>query len=126
MEKCADNMTVAECRALTIEPEPGMQKCYDDYDKAIKNYNKNFFITSSIIGVILLVVSYFLFYLPNIGAGVAFAGIVLILVSFVRGWQSTDDILKFVVAIVIAAIVIFFSVKTNKSFDKKKVIKKKK
>jgi ABC-type multidrug transport system permease subunit len=67
-----------------------------------------------------LVLAYFLSNLPNIGAGIAFAGIVLIIVGFIRGWQSTNDMLKFLIGIIIAVIVIFFSVKTNNKMSKKK------
>jgi hypothetical protein len=126
LETCPDNITVGECRLTIKENEYPQQSCYEEYNQAEKSYSKNFFIIVSILGVILLVISYLLFNLPNIGAGIAFAGIVLIMFSFIRGWQGTDDMLKFFVGLIITTIVIIFSLKTNQRITNKKVTKKKK
>ena len=120
IEKCPDNITVGECRNLNIkENNKEIESCYEKFNSVNKIYNKNFFIIASIIGVVLLIISYFLFSFPNIAAGIAFAGIILILTGFIRGWGSTNDMLKFIVGIIIAIIVIFFSVKINKNIKNK-------
>lgn len=126
-EGCSDEMTLGECRKQISEGEGGkkeMQKCNEDWNAANEIYSKNFFIIASILGVLAVLISFFIFIrvtsitVTNITAGIACSGIVMILFAFMRGWQSTDDKLKFVVGLIIAAIVITLSVILNKR-DKK-------
>lgn len=126
-ESCADDITVGECRKQTKESsmeKDNMNQCQDDWNAATKNYSRNFFIIASILGVIALIVSYFLLNISsvaitNISAGVACSGIVMILWGFVRGWESTDEKLKFIIGLIIAVIVIALTVKLNKREGKK-------
>ena len=54
----------------------------------------------------------------NIAAGTAFAGLVLIIWGFMRGWQGTGDVLKFVVALIVAVLFVYFAVVVNKRYSK--------
>lgn len=128
MEGCTDDMTVADCREMNKESETDKderQQCQEDYENANETYGRNFFIIASILGVAALIASFFLFLsvtsitVTNITAGVACSGIVMILWAFMRGWESTDDKLKFVVGLIIAAIVIYLTVLLNKKEGKK-------
>ena len=74
--------------------------------------------------MIAVLTAFFLLSLVNISAGIASAGIVLIMVSFIRGWESTDDKLKFAVGLIIAALVITLAVIVNKKLSKKSRKKK--
>ena len=122
MEGCTDDMTVADCRTMNKEGE--MEKddrfqCQDDYNAAGEDYGRNFFIIASVLGLLSMIVSFYLFGLTsvtitNISAGVASSGVVMIFWAFVRGWESADEMLKFVVGLVIAMILIFLAVKLNK------------
>ncbi|MBN2087345.1 hypothetical protein JW758_03280 [Candidatus Peregrinibacteria bacterium] len=127
-EGCTDSMTMKECREQIKTEGPGkdeVQQCNEDFRKADESYSKNFFIIASVLGVIALIVSFSLFIkivsltVTNITAGVACSGIVMILWGFIRGWESTDDKLKFVVGLIIAAIVVTLTVILNKHTDKK-------
>lgn len=128
MAECADDMTVGECRQLSREPEPDKDKiqlCQEDYDQSREVYSRNFFIIANVLGVLALIVSFFLFLnvssmtVTNIASGIACSGIVMILWAFMRGWEGTDDKLKFVVGLIIAAIVITLAVFLNKREGKK-------
>lgn len=119
-EKCADNITVGECRAGIGEEEQAAQKCPKEFREANKIYNKNFFVIASILGVITVLAAFFLSKIISISAGSALAGLVLILVAFIRGWESTNDKLKFIVGLIIAAIVIALAVIINKRIVKQK------
>ena len=124
---CPDNMTVVDCRKLIYEKETNSPEaksrekeqvtCSTEYDEASKNYNKTYFLIASILGLIGLIVSFFLLNNINISAGVASAGIVLIIVAFTRGWTETNDILKFVVGLIIGIVVVFLTVKINRKFS---------
>lgn len=119
-EKCADNITVGECRTTILGGEKEQQQCSLDFDKANKAYNKNFFIIASILGSIIIIVAFFLMNIISISAGVACSGIVLVMWAFIRGWQSTNDKVKFVVGLIIAAIIITLAVLVNKRLAKEK------
>lgn len=127
-EKCTDDMTMAECRKQMSEKGTGtdeMEKCNEDFRKADEIYGKNFFIIASILGTIALIVAFYLFLhvtsltITNICAGIACSGIVMILWAFIRGWQGTDDKLKFIVGLIIAAIIVTLTIILNKHMDKK-------
>ena len=121
-EGCTDDMTMAECRKQIGEKGASTEEvaqCNEDYRAADKSYARNFFIIASILGTIALLVAYFLLnikslYITNISAGIACSGIVMILWAFMRGWESTDEKLKFVVGLIIAVIIIILTVKLNK------------
>ena len=97
-----------------------MERCNKIYEEASKIYGKNLFIINNIIGIALVVASLFIFGMVNIAAGTAFAGLVLIIYGFMRGWQGTGDVLKFIVALVVAALFVTFAVLVNKRYSKKK------
>jgi len=127
LEGCTDDMTVGECRTTNTEKEDvkeERQECQKAHNEAEESYGKNFFIIASILGVVALIVSFYLLAITsvsitNISAGVASSGIVMILWGFMRGWDSTDEKLKFVVGLIIATIVIILAVKLNKKADGK-------
>ena len=122
---CSDNMTVGVCNALikekrtTFDEQQEAQiRCSDAFQDADKIYGKNLFIINNIVGIIAVIASLFLFSMVNIAAGAAFAGLALIIMGFMRGWQGTGDILKFIVALVVAILFIVFAVIVNKKYSK--------
>lgn len=124
---CDDNITVRECNLLIKEKQSTLDKeqeyfdkCSKEYEEVSKVYGKNLFIINNIAGIIAVIVSMFLFAMINIAAGVSFAGLALIVYGFIRGWQGTGDILKFIVALVVTVIFIVFAVIVNKRYNKKK------
>lgn len=126
-EGCTDEMTLGECRRQISEKggrDTKMEECHEEYSSAEEDYGRNFFIIASILGTLALVVSFFLLnitslYIINISAGVACSGIVMILWAFIRGWESTDEKLKFVVGLIIAVIIITLTIMLNKKTEKK-------
>ena len=127
MELCPDNITVLQCRELVKEGtvlnnvnQKEFDECNDKFMNAQKIYGKNLFIINNILGIILVVVSLYLFSMVNIAAGTAFAGLVLIIYGFMRGWQGTGDILKFIVALIVAALFVTFAVVVNRRYSKRK------
>jgi len=127
MEICPDNISVLQCREMvksaTVINDADQKKfeeCNNRFNNAQKIYGKNLFIINNIVGIILIVASLFLFSMINIAAGTAFSGLVLIVYGFMRGWQGTGDVLKFIVALIVAIIFIYFAVIINKRYSKSK------
>ncbi|MFZ5955583.1 MAG: hypothetical protein ACOYT4_04090 [Nanoarchaeota archaeon] len=118
--KCQDNMTVGECRASMKLDDDEMQKCQQEFTNANRNYNKNFFIIASILGVTIMIIAFFLLTMPSISAGISGSGIVLIIWAFTRGWESANDKLKFFVGLIIAIIVITLALILNNKLEQKK------
>jgi hypothetical protein len=122
---CPGNITVAQCNMLiknstmlTAEKDKEMQECNQKYNDAEKIYGRNVFVIMNVLGIVAVIVSLFLFSIMNIAAGVGFAGLAMIFYGFMRGWQGTGDILKFIVALIVAAIFIVFAVMVNKRLSK--------
>ena len=93
--------------------------CNKEYQDVDKTYGKNVFIINNIFGIAAVIASLFLFSMINIAAGTAFAGLALIIWGFMRGWQGTGDVLKFVVALIVAVLFIIFAVIVNRRYSKK-------
>lgn len=122
---CPDNMTVGACNVLVKEKQTTLDKqneyfnaCSQEYQDADKIYGKNVFIINCVVGIILVIVSMFLFSMVNIAAGTAFAGLALIIWGFMRGWQGTGDVLKFVIALIVTIMFVIFAVMVNKRYSK--------
>jgi hypothetical protein len=123
---CPGNITVTDCINLLKVNEINaseyksrnqeMQDCNTKFNEAQDRYAKIFFLIACALGLIALIASFFLLNYINISAGVAFAGIVLIIVAFSRGWRGTDDIVKFITGLVIAVVIIYLTLKINKRF----------
>ncbi|MBI2047256.1 hypothetical protein HYT26_03805 [Candidatus Pacearchaeota archaeon] len=130
ISSCNENISVKECNALIKEKrndsekmQAGYDKCLKEFQDAEKIYGRNVFLIANIAGIIAVIASLFLLSMINIAAGTAFSGIALIFYGFARGWQGTDDILKFIIALIVAIIFIILAVFANKKYGK---IKKKK
>lgn len=122
---CTDNMTIAQCNTLQAAQENSeTQRKYDEcsqrFNDADKAYGKIVFFITFIIGMIAVIISIFLLSMTNISAGVAFSGLTLIIYGFIRGWQATNDILKFITSIIAAAIIIIFAVRINRKYKKRR------
>ncbi len=124
MDLCADNLSVRECNILIKEKQPVIDKqqayydtCQKEYNAASNVYGKNLFIINNVAGIIAIVISMFLFSMVNIAAGVAFAGLTLIIYGFIRGWQGIGDISKFIVALIVTIMFIAFAVIVNKRYN---------
>src|SRR3989338_7021091 len=125
---CNENITVKECNALIKEKRIDSEKIRAEYDKcwkefqdAEKIYGRNVFLIANIAGIIVVIISIFLFSMINISSGIAFSGIALIFYGFARGWQGTGDLLKFITALAVAIIFIILAVFVNQKYGKEKV-----
>lgn len=125
MELCSDNLTVLQCReyvksqtVIGSVDQKIFDECNGRFNDAMKEYGKNLFIINNVAGIILVIASLFLFSMVNIAAGSAFAGLALIVYGFMRGWQGIGDVLKFIVALIVAALFIVFAVVVNKRYSK--------
>jgi len=112
---CEDNLTVGECKTIVKEQEINeKESCWDPYDKARDKYEKNLFLIAMIIGLIVIIIALFVLSMTNISAGLIMASVVLIVYGFARGWRAADDRLKFVFALIDAAVIISFAIMLNK------------
>jgi len=126
MSSCPDNITVGQCNILIKQGQINSDKqnqyfqdCNQKYQDAEKVYGKNIFIINNIFGIIFVIASLFLFSMVNIAAGTAFAGLALIVYGFMRGWQGIGDTLKFIVALIVAILFVYFAIVVNRMYSKK-------
>jgi hypothetical protein len=127
MEICNDSLTVLQCREMVKnatlvydKDQKVYEECNKRFQDAEKEYGKNLFVVNNIAGIIFVIVSLFILAMPNIAAGTAFSGLALIIYGFMRGWQGIGDKLKFVVALIVAALFVYFAVVVNKKYNKKR------
>jgi len=68
----------------------------EEYRGTLRTYNRNLFIIANIVGILVFAFGFLLL----------FAGLYSIVYGYGRGWNSTDDKMKFFVGLVIAVLVI--------------------
>ncbi len=118
---CADNMTVGECRAQGYEKQAYDNACYDELSAAQDVYHTKYFIAAAILGLVTLLVSMMFLNKMNIAAGLIMAGVVLIFWSYMVGWSVTNEVVRFISALVNAAVVIYLALRVQaRSVSKKK------
>lgn len=131
---CNPDMTVGDCYTVVAgkqinDSQANAQKKFDDCNKEFQDrmdkYDGNMLIVNYIIGLIVIIVGLFLIiYIPsmvNLATGADFAGLALIFYGFIRGWMSTSDKIKFVLAVIITAVIVVFAIIVNKRYQKKQI-----
>ncbi len=118
-EGCDYNITVKECLDLNNESfidsrAQARTQCYDTFNEARKDYEGTLFLITATLGILVIIIAFFTLTMINISSGLIMSGVVLIVYGFIRGWSSTNDITKFIFAIIDATIIISFAVYLNK------------
>ncbi|MFH1649583.1 MAG: hypothetical protein ABIA93_03470 [Candidatus Woesearchaeota archaeon] len=96
--------------------EKDQQAAYELYDTARQEYGRVQFFIGIIVGALLLIVTYFVWNWTNIAAGLGTGGIALVIYGFFNGWNATGDPVKFVMLLIVAAVVLLLAWKLNKRF----------
>jgi hypothetical protein len=111
----------AKVQPIPINGTYEMQQCEKDFnaaqqksEDARRNYGRIPFYISIIIGAILLGATYFIWNSTNIASGLACAGIALVIYGLARGWDSTGDLAKFGMMVLIAVVVLLLATKVRK------------
>lgn len=70
-----------------------IDRCYDDYNVAREAYNRNAFFIVMLLGLIGVVIS---FYIGNIavGNGILAGGVFIVIYSMLRYWGDLNDVLR--------------------------------
>lgn len=129
---CNPDISVGDCYAVVAgkqlnesrtQEEAAFKACDKSFQDKANNYNKNFLLITNVIGILIIIASLFLFLyfssMVNLSAGSAASGLALIFFGFITGWMSTTDKIKFILALIIAAIIITLAVIINKKYSKK-------
>lgn len=89
----------------------------EKYQVEYKSYSGKIFIASNILGLIILIAGLVVFGFnlgTNIAAGIIVSGAFGIIFGYIVGWVGADDKVKFLVGIVVAALVIAGGVMINR------------
>lgn len=85
--------------------------CQKDFDFAHKVYNRNVFIVMVVLGVALVIGSYFVALYGAVSLGFALAGIVSLVVGSMRYWSDMDERLRVVVLGVALVVLVWYGIK---------------
>ena len=99
---------------LTEEEILEQEECWDEFEAAHDNWSRNIFIIAIITGIVVVSASLAILSMISISAGIAMAGIATIIYGFIAGFNGTSDILRFILGIIIAAIIITYAVIIHK------------
>lgn len=80
--------------------------CQRDFDSARNVYNKNVFIITGAIGIIVIIIGALL-ELTSVGAGLFGGGILLVIVAVIRYWSSLADWARFIILGIVLAVLIW-------------------
>ena len=104
--------------------QEGYEKQNKVYEDALRVYNRDVFIIANIVGVLVFVAGFTLLFKTAIASqsvpiGIMIAGLYSIIYGYVRGWNSTNDQMKFFVGLVIALLVIGGSIWLIERYSRK-------
>lgn len=123
----ADAKCIAERDKYYEEQKIQQEKFNEEnriYQGKMKVYNRDVFVIANIAGIIIFVAGFlFLFNTAissqSVPVGVMISGLYGIIYGYARGWNSTNDQLKFFIGLIIAALVIGGSIWLMQKFYKK-------
>lgn len=121
--ECDTNITVGECRNQGFEKKDYNNECNVLYSEAQDDHQTKYFIAAAILGLVTLLTSMLFLSKMNIAAGLIIAGVVLIFWAYMVGWNVTNEIVRFISALINAAVVIYLAIRVQST---KKPTKKKK
>lgn len=105
---------------LTKEEQIKIDECNAKNDENREIEEKQVFITSIIIGAILVLLIIPLLFQQSLAAGVGASGIFLMIYGFARGWNTNGDLIKLVLLLITAILVVGITLFLNKNNFKKK------
>lgn len=81
------------------------------YNEAMRVYNRDVFVIANILGILIFIGGFMMLFkaaieASSISIGVMVAGLWSIIYGYMRGWDSTNDQLKFFVGLAVAVLVI--------------------
>ncbi len=119
--KMIDNK--AECETMdgvwyeNNEPKGGYCdlyfKCAQAYEEARKPYERNLFIANLLIGLIVLIISFFLS-VEVVSSGFMAGGAMMLIYGVIRYWGNLSNILRTVVLGVALVVIVYFAYKKFK------------
>ncbi|MFT4304851.1 MAG: hypothetical protein ACMXX8_02060 [Candidatus Woesearchaeota archaeon] len=104
----------------TINPE--YEKCTENFQKSREKYNMAIFIIMSIIGLFMVIGSFFI-NIDSVAFGILAGGILSIFVGVIRNWNNVQDWMKFLILGVVLIALVWISYKKmndNKDTKEKK------
>jgi len=93
--------------------------CQRDFDDAMKEYNRNVFVIALIIGIIVLLVGFFILSIEPVGSSLMASGIGAIVYGTIINWENLGNIGRFLLLLLALIILIWIAVRINKRIDDK-------
>jgi len=95
--------------------------CNNDYNDAMKAYNKIVFVIALIIGIIVLLVGFFILSIEPVGSSLMASGIGAIVYGTISNWENLGNIGRFLLLLLAFVILIWIALRINvKIGDKSK------
>jgi len=88
--------------------------CSQEYQDARDLYNRNFFLIELGLGVVLVIVGLFAVKAQAVSLGLAFGGLLAIIVGTIRFWSGMQDYLRFVLLGLALVVLIWLGIKKVK------------
>ncbi|MBU2104914.1 MAG: hypothetical protein KKF67_04055 [Nanoarchaeota archaeon] len=95
--------------------------CRQDYDNALEVRSKKVFYVAIPLGVLILLVGGFLFYLESVGAGLMGGGVGTIIYGAGVYWRYGDDLFRFIISLLGLGAVIYLTYWFNRK-DKRRFL----
>ena len=103
----------------TVNPE--YEECTENFQNARERYNMVIFIIMTIIGLIMVIGSFFI-NIDSVAFGILAGGILSIFVGVIRNWNNVQDWMKFLILGVVLIALIWISYKKmNENKETKKI-----
>lgn len=93
-------------------------ECQIDYNEARDGYSKNIFIISLIIGIVTLVVGFFVLKVEPVGSALLASGVWAIFYGTVWNWRNFGNVWRFVLLLIVLVALIWIGLRLNRKKKK--------
>ena len=90
------------------------KECYDQFNSVREGYDKNVFLIALLVGLITLVIGYFILEQEPVGSSLIASGVGAIFYGSVRNWGNFSDVFRFLLLLIALIFLIWLSLRLNK------------
>lgn len=94
--------------------------CQQEFNEAMKEYNRNVFIISLIIGIIVLIAGYTILSVEPVGSALMGSGIGAIVYGTIRNWENLGNLGRFVLLLLALVLLVWIALRINKQSHHRK------
>lgn len=94
--------------------------CQQDFNEAMKKYNRNVFVIALIVGIIVLIIGFTILSVEPVGSSLMASGIGAIIYGTIVNWENLGNLGRFLLLLIALVLLVWIALRLNRLSSKKK------